>query len=142
MFESWGWGLVGGGRGLGNACGPATPTVGVGQGGDDGFIIWHLQRGVMGAQRERFLLTTCWSKSTTGGGGGGGGGDDFIIRHQWYRDGLVFEAHSFTQIKAQGTSRTCNESKEEEEEEALVKGGEGVRPGQSRAVVAVEFNSV
>ena len=47
-----------------------------------------------------------------------------------------------TQIKAQGTSRTCNESKEEEEEEALVKGGEGVRPGQSRAVVAVEFNSV
>ena len=28
--------------------------------------------------------------------------------------GLVFEAHSITQLKAQGPSRTCNESKEED----------------------------
>jgi len=31
-----------------------------------------------------------------------------------YRGGLVFKAHSITQLKAQGPSRTCNESKEEE----------------------------
>ena len=35
---------------------------------------------------------------------------------QRFRGGLVFEAHSITQLKAQGPYRTRNERKEEEEE--------------------------
>ena len=47
---------------------------------------------------------------------------------QWFRGGLVFELvdSCITQLKAQGPSKTCNQSTEEEKEEACAALGDAL----------------
>jgi len=53
-------------------------------------------------------------------GGCRGGAQPLHINVWWYRGGLVFEAHRLLyHPEAQGRSRTCNESKEEDDLHAV-----------------------
>ena len=58
----------------------------------------------------------------------------------WYRGGLVLIDSCITQLKAQGPSRTCNESKEEEEVCRPVSASASHRPG-GRCRAPWEFES-